>query len=296
MADETERRKRLTFEQAEGEEPLPTQLRLKEVSSELRAKLWHVFNESLVHSTLDRGVYDGDVHMVGHWLSILYDKHVNRDHKMADEFISSAEFQIKQVKQIFVKGNYIDLFGFVQWVLRHPEKPYELDRKVAWALEASRAAYTLIDGDTIVPIGSEAEASTIEQAFADLKRTEFNGARAHLSAAGSSLTSGQYADSIRESIHAVELVARVLDPAAKTLSPALVQLEKKIKLHPALRNGFSNLYGFTNDEKGIRHPLLDEPVSVADETDALYMFGSCAAFVSYLINKARQSGLLTTKK
>jgi hypothetical protein len=29
-----------------------------------------------------------------------------------------------------------------------------------------------------------------------------------------------------------------------------------------------------------------------DETDALYMLGSCAAFVSYLINKARQAGVL----
>jgi len=42
------------------------------------------------------------------------------------------------------------------------------------------------------------------------------------------------------------------------------------------------------------HParFLDEPVSQVDETDALYMLGSCAAFVSYLINKARQAGLL----
>jgi hypothetical protein len=49
----------------------------------------------------------------------------------------------------------------------------------------------------------------------------------------------------------------------------------------------------TSDEKGIRHALLDEPVARVDETDALYLLGSCAAFVSYLINKARQAGLLS---
>jgi hypothetical protein len=84
----------------------------------------------------------------------------------------------------------------------------------------------------------------------------------------------------------------VLEPEANTLGPALSKLEKSVRIHPALRTGFSNLYGFTNDEKGIRHALLEEPVAQVDEIDALYMLGSCAAFVSYLINKARQAGLL----
>jgi hypothetical protein len=71
-----------------------------------------------------------------------------------------------------------------------------------------------------------------------------------------------------------------------------LKLEKSVRIHPALGKGFGSLYGFTSDEKGIRHALLDEPVAQVDEADALYMLGSCAAFVSYLINKARQVGLL----
>jgi hypothetical protein len=43
MASEYEDRKGLTFEQAEGAEPLPSQLKLREVSRELRARLWAVF-------------------------------------------------------------------------------------------------------------------------------------------------------------------------------------------------------------------------------------------------------------
>jgi hypothetical protein len=39
-------RKTVTFEQAEGVEPLPRQLRLKELSKELRAKLWFVIHEN----------------------------------------------------------------------------------------------------------------------------------------------------------------------------------------------------------------------------------------------------------
>ena len=30
-------------------------------------------------------------------------------------------------------------------------------------------------------------------------------------------------------------------------------------LHPALKRAFSNLYGFTSDEQGIRHALIDNP-------------------------------------
>jgi hypothetical protein len=60
--------------------------------------------------------------------------------------------------------------------------------------------------------------------------------------------------------------------------------------------GFGSLYGFTSDEDGIRHPLLDSVAAQVDETDALFMIGACAAFVSYLINKASTAGLLTSNR
>jgi hypothetical protein len=40
MADDFEDRKQSTFEQAEGADPLPNQLKLKQISPELRAALW----------------------------------------------------------------------------------------------------------------------------------------------------------------------------------------------------------------------------------------------------------------
>jgi hypothetical protein len=63
-------------------------------------------------------------------------------------------------------------------------------------------------------------------------------------------------------------------------------------MHPAMKKGFTSLYAYTSDEKGIRHALLDDRAAKVDEADALFMLGACAAFVSYLINKARSSGLL----
>jgi hypothetical protein len=293
MASEYEDRKRLIFEQAEGAEPLPTQLKLKEVSPELRARLWNIFYQWLdVATTADELVVPGVLFLQGPFVQLLYNWHVTRCFRPADEFGRTSAYWTDELKSIFMAGDYLAIFGFVQWVLRQPEKPHQLEIEVEDALRASRTSYAVFDGDTIVPIGSDAERETLHRAFADLAASEFHGARAHLRNAGSELAAGAYAPSIRESIHAVEAVARVLEPGAKTLGPALSRLEKSVRIHSALRNGFSALYGFTNDEKGIRHTLLDEPVAHVDETDALYMLGSCAAFVSYLINKARQAGLL----
>jgi hypothetical protein len=100
---------------------------------------------------------------------------------------------------------------------------------------------------------------------------------------------------VRDSIHAVESVARTLWPTNK-LSDALNQLERSAPIHGALKNGFLSIYGYTSNEQGIRHPLLDARSAKVDEADALFMIGACAAFVSYLINKARSAGLLQKKK
>jgi hypothetical protein len=288
MASEYEDRKRLTFEQAEGAEPLPSQLKLKEVSPELHARFWDIFHKLLVDAKAE---YPRDA-LDGEFVQVLYDWHVIRCFRAADEFNPSYQYWVEELKPIFMQGHYTKVLGFVQWVLRHEDKPLQLEIDVANALRKSRAAYAVFESDTIIPIGSDAERETLARAFTDLAASEFNGSRAHLRNAGSELTAGNYGPSIRESIHAVEAVARVLEPGAETLGPALSKLEKSARIHSALRKGFSNLYGFTSDENGIRHALLDEPVAQVDETDALYMLGSCAAFVSYLINRARQAGLL----
>lgn len=291
MATEYEDRKRLTFEQAEGAEPLPSQLKLKEISPELRARLWSVFHQLLTEAR-QKSPWGAEDELEGRLPEVLYEWHVVRCYQPADEFAPSYKYWLDQLKPLFMEGHYTKLLGFLQWVLRQESRPYGLDIAVDEAFRESRAAYALFENDTIVPIGSDPEHETLARAFADVGTSEFHGARAHLRNAASELTAGNYGPSIRESIHAVEAVARVLEPGAQTLGPALSKLGKSVRIHPALGKGFGSLYGFTSDEKGIRHALLDEPMAQVDETDALYMLGSCAAFVSYLINKARQAGLL----
>jgi hypothetical protein len=196
---------------------------------------------------------------------------------MADEYDNQFKSHLPRLKTIFAKGDHVAVYGWLQWVLRRRERPYGLERQIGWTLE-----------------NQHAELATLERAFADLAAAEFRGARAHLQKASGELTQGRYADSVRESIHAVESVVRVLEPSGD-FSKALAKLEAKFRIHGALKSGFGSLYGFTSDEKGIRHALLEAGAPAVDETDALFMIGACAAFVSYLINKARSARLLSAK-
>ena len=95
-------------------------------------------------------------------------------------------------------------------------------------------------------------------------RRNFHGARAHLRNAASHLTAGNFADSVRESIHALESVSRTLDPSAD-LSKALARLEQKISIHAAMKKGFASLYGYASGENGIRHALLEAGEAKVDE-------------------------------
>jgi hypothetical protein len=278
-------RKKLTFEQAEGLEPRPSQLRPKEISAELHAVLW-----AYIHESLQQNIEDGEIQEP--WRGILYTYHVRRQHLPADVFDARGSAVISRLKPIFLAGNYAQIFGFLQFVLRCGREPWlNYSDDLRDILTNCRAAYTIIGDDTIVPIGSDAERETLERAFADLSRTEFHGARAHLKEGGAALTEGDYSTSVRECIHAVESVARTLAPSGK-LSEALAKLEKSAAIHRGLKQGFNSIYGYTCEEQGVRHPLIDGPKANVDETDALFMIGACAAFVSYLIGKSRSAGLL----
>ena len=175
-------------------------------------------------------------------------------------------------------------FEFLTFIIRHAECPHNLPNQIRRALEVSQAAYRLVD-KTFIPVGTAGEAASLSQAFTDVSANGFESAKSHLRQAVAAVNEGDYASSIRESIHAIESVAKKLDPSGKTLNPALKSLEAHGRVHTSLRLGFEKLYGFTNDKNGLRHALIDEPVAAVDEADALYMLGSCAAFVSYLIRK-----------
>ncbi|MBB4406076.1 MULTISPECIES: hypothetical protein [Agrobacterium tumefaciens complex] len=283
MENEFSYRKELTFEQAEGAAPLPSQLALKEVSDALVAKMWQLFHDEIEKTS-------------GNWLSptwsiILKDHYVDRLQQPVDTFDTRAVYAKAHVKHVMFTTEYVKFFGFIQYVLRHPSCPSSLRHRVDLILAKNRAAYRVFDGDTIAPFATEEEGATAAKALDALKSAGMDGARSHLRKAMSELTAGSWAGSIRESIHAVESVARTIAPGANTLGPALTALEKNRVIHSALKSAFGSIYGFTSDAGGIRHALLEKNDAEVDEADAMFMLGACSAFVTYLIQKKRAAGI-----
>ena len=120
------------------------------------------------------------------------------------------------------------------------------------------------------------------------------GARKHLAAAGAFFNDGKYLDAMRESIQAVESVARVVEPSASTLGKALPLLEKRALIRPEFRQSIEKLYVFSNSAEGIRHADLGR--ANEDEAEVLLMISACAAFVTYLVTSATKSGAVTIAK
>ena len=94
-----------------------------------------------------------------------------------------------------------------------------------------------------------------------------------------------YGNSIKESISAVESLSKIVVQNNKaTLGQALKAIEKKYHIPESLQKAFSALYGYTSNEGGIRHSLLEKNVKI-DLEEAGFMLIACSAFVNYLISK-----------
>ena len=101
--DPYELRKRLTFGQAEGVEPLPEQLKLKELSQQLRSALWRVVYGSLLAARETPGIGGGPYVSIP-WSTILRDMHTFRYHRMDDEFNNKFKVVVDETKAVFKEG------------------------------------------------------------------------------------------------------------------------------------------------------------------------------------------------
>jgi hypothetical protein len=152
------------------------------------------------------------------------------------------------------------------------------------ALDRERSGYRFVN-NVLTTITNKSEAEAVEEVLS----TDFghNSVSAHIQRAlelFSDIHNPDYRNSIKESISAVECMAKILTNKPKaTLEDALKVLEKEQKLHKALRDGFGKLYAYTNDANGIRHSLLEDSNLTA--ADAEYFLLSCTSFINYLKSK-----------
>ncbi len=277
--------KKLSFSQAFGDEEIPKRLKLGEISDKARTSLWNALYRSALEVPFD----SSGICCVALWDGIFYDFHEKFLGLRIDEYqpLTLENLEDLYGKNLF-EGKFNQIFDFLVYVMRHKDCPPEFINDVAKTFEKCQLAY-IVDKEqpvTIYPATMETEGKTFLEARKQLLENSFLGAEVHLRKAADFLHQGEYADSIRESMHVVESVARKLAPdSPNSLDKALKVLQEENPLHPALKKGLQYLYGYTSDEKGIRHPLIDESQANVGMDEAVFMLGACAAFSSYLLRK-----------
>lgn len=273
------------FAQRHGFESVPSPL-TSDLSKFSRAALMGAFLKSI--ESYDRF---GEKQLVEPWFGILARVHVFCEGESPMKYDGDHFFRLSRLDYLLTHKEFWQVLNLVEYILRDPHCPRELAGLINRALSETRAAFRVLDGDTIALIGSELEREAIETALEKLDTGKLASARTHLKSAASTLAAGKFSDSVRESIHAVESVARVLAPGTDGLGKALQALEKNAAIHGSLKKGFQQLYGYTSQEEGIRHPRVSAENGNVDQTDAVFMLGACASFVTYLVGKARSAGI-----
>ena len=267
-----------TFSQRMGFKPLKSIIQVTSMDDTLRTGLW---NDLIVY--VWRKIIPADKVALG---TAIWTEFFN---KPIDD-LPSAEPNYYHFKPFYAEFQWFEVYDFIEFIVNHL---YGTEANLCiyamnGTLEKHLSAYRFI-GKRLVQITSDQEIAEVEVALGVSRQFT-----QHLDRAVELLSdrsAPDYRNSIKESISAVEAMCKLITGNPKaTLGDALRQLENTLgTLHPALRNAFSNLYGYTSDAEGIRHGMLGE--SDLDIEDAKFMLIACSAFINYLVAKADKAGL-----
>ena len=291
----------LTFSQREGKARLPEPMRLQHLSDDFRRAVWFCVDRAIQESCAQFGI-KLDMTYGQSLLRALVQRYLfevaGQEHDTIEDHPGGHRDLLRTV---ILRKEYDAVLSLIEFFLRNTATVSDpVLSKLKDALEelfdrvpVAYAAQTIQGLPTIIPSASPASEKATIHALEAVKQKGPEGAEAHLRDAAEHINAQRYADSIRESISAVESVARTIDPkASTTLGPALSSLEKAgVLKHGVFKEALQKLYGYTNSEEGIRHCLMDEGEANVGLEEAVFMFSACAIFSAYLLN--RRHSLLT---
>ncbi|MCB9422910.1 MAG: hypothetical protein H6667_24130 [Ardenticatenaceae bacterium] len=275
----------MRFSQRIKKKPIKIELQIDSMDNDLRIGLWNVVDTFYLepYSTV---THEKEGRL---FTRMLYSSFLKLPLDTMEDFF---DFERIKLKKLFFGWEWFEVYDFIEFVANF-SKGNEFRKACNYILENELSGYRFV-GKEITPITSEIEINEIEQAIELSNELNFSGVTSHLETALLKLSDKKkpdYRNSIKESISAVEATAQIVSGNQKaTLGQALELLENKANLHPALKRGFSAIYGYTSNADGIRHAMVQD--SNSDFDDAKYMLVSCSAFVNYLIMKAKKAGII----
>ena len=294
-----------TFSQRYGYEPLPNAMKLEFLSRGFRRELCNEIMSLVNFFVQNNSLYE---------TRFLNQTGRNLFRSTLGEFMGIPDHQVNitlnelvnQIDSILLNSEFHKVLSFLEILVRqmsnHPNynlrnrdihfrnRLFSLTKSIQGLLEKHGMAYRLVINQNkpiwFYPCDSEENAKATVEAIEKLHEGGFNGATTHLRKAADFIIHNNHDDAIVQSIHAVESVARRINPDASTLGPALDTLQERGLLnHRALSAAFKKLYGYTCDEEGLRHALVFNEEANVDQDESVFFFGACASFAGYLARK-----------
>ena len=256
----------------------PKQIQRDQIDEQCKISLWNALYLNLFQPHSNSDFETLDILFLSIWVHII-------KHPVENIMNSELGDKIKSFKDwFFLRAEWYMVYDVLEYIVENYADHYpSLSNALNVALGDECSAWRFVNNKLVEIVGKE-EISVVE---VELHDDTFPGVKAHLSSALNLLSirpTPEYRNSIKESISAVESIAQVITGKPKaTLSEALKSLFKEKALHPALQGGFDKLYGYTSNEGGIRHAMLDKPDLGAAE--ARYFLLSCTSFINYLKSK-----------
>jgi len=260
---------------------LPNEIQINSMNDALRNSLWNYFSE-----IIGSAIYS--------WYDPLKVYYINY-FKFSIDDMPDSDYSKDELSDGFFDCDWYEVYNFIEFTMQNLSlvvprvqlTKEQFEKGLNQILKRELAGYRSINLE-IVPITDESEIESIRNSITVSDKYGFNGIKKHFEKSLSFLgkkPEADYLNSIKESISAVEGICKILtSEKSGGIEKALRKLESKIKLHPAFRQGISNFYGYTSDESGIRHPILED--SEVDFADAKFMLVSCSALVNFIIEKA----------
>lgn len=274
----------MRFSQRLGIRKVKTGLDKEGLSVELKNSLWTLVLELIIEARSNENRYgekqsDLSVYFRELWIHFYKWPIDNLPWSYGTVSTNAAT---RTVREWFFKADWDLVLDFIEFSSDYHPKFQQICNDF---LKREMSAYRFVDGK-LVEVNSKEEIEEIETAIKNSDK--FNSVKTHLKTSLELLSDRKkpdYRNSIKESISAVESLAKIITKNDKTtLGQALKEIETKHNVPGSLKTAFSALYGYTSDEGGIRHSLLEIGIKV-DIEEARFMLIACSAFVNYLISK-----------
>jgi hypothetical protein len=192
----------------------------------------------------------------------------------------------KRFRDDFFDHVWYSVLNFIEWVANvYPAEKVNANFIAACnkVLEEEMSAYRFVSG-RITPISDTKEMASIDEAA----KSPDQAVSEHLKKSLEMLSDRQnpdYRNSIKEAISAVEALAIKVTGQKATLGQLVKKLDEHVPVHGALKGAFDKLYGYTSDEEGVRHALMEQ--EKVDFEDAKFMLVTCSAFINYVRSKLK---------